>query len=554
MARSSLRPTSGQEVVLKTEFKWKPLNVSVPPTYAGAVDLVVVPVYEDEFMQLSNRIRLPGRIYEKATNRHFTGQAGKVVELANDKKPQIHLLGLGKRPGDSHSSRQHMHVAGLCTKHAIDRQMRSVRILTHASSLERARVMVKNMTIGVNLALPRCTQKTRGEDGYRLDTVELCFYNEQQPVLPFIDAQGSDYMRTQAAFVADATMLARAVRLARHWVDLGPNQKVPALFADMVTAEYERARGDVPIERHPRFSLDIMEEDVLRQRGMNLILAVGGCHHKDHNVLESHRPRLVHFSVLATKQNPSKKPLVFVLKGVTFDSGGLQIKPADGMQNMKIDMAAAAAGLSLMGYLMQVRGLDRDVHIIVPFVENMIGQGAMRPGDVYESMSGATVEIGHTDAEGRLILADGIHFGQEIAGGPDLVSTATLTGAQMVALGNTAALYANDPELEAQFLCAALDAGESFHPMPLDPSTVPPNKSDIADVRNLATGRDGGSITAALFLKEFVRDGTRWLHVDLAGPVWQDGKPRFGFINEGPTGFGVLTMAQFIETHCVAKG
>lgn len=526
-------------------MKWKPLAVHTPRrSDPVTAELIYIPVYEGELAFTESRMTSPD-IFAKARAQGFTGASGSVTERA------ICLLGLGKRPSDSHGTRQHMHVAGLCVKHALDLHVSRIQILAHASSSERAMVMARNMTIGANLAMPRDTQKTQGVTAPRLSTVELCFYgNDGSDVLDKVLRESPEDIDS---IISKATELARAVRLARWWTDLGPNQKVPELFVSMVMAEYERALDDTPVEQCNRFSLNIMEEAELRKRSMNLILAVGGCHHSDHSVPESHRPHLIHFSVLAAKPSLSKKPLILVLKGVTFDSGGLQIKPGDAMQTMKIDMAAASL-LALMEYLMTLRGLDRDLHFIVPLVENMTGQGVMRPGDVFESMSGQTVEIGHTDAEGRLILADALHYAQNLGVGSIIIDMATLTGAQMVALGNTAALYANDDELQVQLLSVALDAGESFHPMPLDPGTVPPNESDVADVRNLATGRDGGSITAAFFLRNFVPVGIRWAHIDVAGPVWIDGKPRFGFQNKGPTGFGVLTMARFIETHCVAKG
>jgi leucyl aminopeptidase len=235
----------------------------------------------------------------------------------------------------------------------------------------------------------------------------------------------------------------------------------------------------------------------------------------------------------------SSDHLGLVGKGVTFDSGGISIKPADGMEKMKYDMCGGAAVLGAMRALAQLRP-SIPVTALVPAVENMVSSRAQRPGDIVTSLSGKTIEVLNTDAEGRLILIDAITYAQRL-GCTHLVDAATLTGAIVVALGSVnIGAFTNDEALLGRVMAAAKDEGEKMWHMPLDDDYKELLKSTFADVANIG-GRWGGAISAAWFLKEWA-DNTPWVHLDIAGTAWlDDAKP---FMAKGPTGVCVRTFAK----------
>jgi leucyl aminopeptidase len=230
---------------------------------------------------------------------------------------------------------------------------------------------------------------------------------------------------------------------------------------------------------------------------------------------------------------------VFIGKGVTFDSGGISLKPAQSMEEMKADKAGACAVLATMQAVAQLQ-VKRNVIGIIPAVENLPSGRAQRPGDVIRSMSGKTIEVINTDAEGRLILADAIHYAKQYQ--PEyIVDIATLTGACVVALGHVrAGLFCNDEELYERLLRAAEISGERFWRLPLDSEYRKEIESQIADIRNVGS-RWGGAVTAAKFLQEFV-DNVPWCHIDMAGvDVYQENQE-----GKGPTGFGVRTFVHMV--------
>ena len=238
----------------------------------------------------------------------------------------------------------------------------------------------------------------------------------------------------------------------------------------------------------------------------------------------------------------AKKRLVFVGKGLTFDTGGICIKPAAGMEEMKGDMGGAANVIALMRAVAAVKP-NVEVHGLVAAAENMPDGNAYRPGDVFGSLDGKTVEIINTDAEGRLVLADALAYGRALQ--PDMMlDNATLTGACVVALGPTVSgFFSNRDDLADHFRAAAKSAGEAMWQLPLVEDLRDGLKSDWADIKHMAD-RWGGSITAALFLREFVGD-VPWVHVDIAGPSMAN-KP-YDVYAKGGTGHGVLTYLALID-------
>jgi leucyl aminopeptidase len=239
----------------------------------------------------------------------------------------------------------------------------------------------------------------------------------------------------------------------------------------------------------------------------------------------------------------SAQPVLgLVGKGITFDTGGISIKPADGMEKMKYDMAGGAAMLGAMRAIAQLKPKVK-VTAIVCATENMPSGKAQKPGDVQIAMSGKSIEIINTDAEGRLVLADGLHYAKQL-GCTHLVDAATLTGAVVVALGYVnAGVFGNNDEMYDRFSTANDKAGEKFWRMPLDEEYKESIRSGIADIVN-SGGRWGGAVTAAMFLKEFAED-TPWLHLDIAGTAWtEDAKP---WIAKGPSGIAVRTLVEFVR-------
>ncbi len=239
---------------------------------------------------------------------------------------------------------------------------------------------------------------------------------------------------------------------------------------------------------------------------------------------------------------PQKPVLGLVGKGITFDTGGISIKPADGMEKMKYDMAGGAAMLGAMRAIALLKPKVK-VTAIVCATENMPSGKAQKPGDVQIAMSGKSIEIINTDAEGRLVLADGLYYARQL-GCTHLVDAATLTGAVVVALGYVnAGIFANDDNMYQRFSAAEEKAGEKFWRMPLDDEYKEVIRSGIADIVN-SGGRWGGAITAAMFLKEFAED-TPWLHLDIAGTAWtEEAKP---WIAKGPSGIAVRSLVEFVK-------
>ncbi|APS00559.1 leucyl aminopeptidase [Pajaroellobacter abortibovis] len=280
--------------------------------------------------------------------------------------------------------------------------------------------------------------------------------------------------------------------------------------------------------------IHVFDFDEIVRRGMKLIQAVGQG--------SVHEPRFVH--MIYKPSGKPKKKVACVGKGVTFDAGGISIKPAVGMHAMKADMSGAGNVVGLMSAVAALQ-LKIEVHGIMVCGENLPDGGAYRPGDIWGSLDGKTVEILNTDAEGRLLLADALAYARSLK--PDLlIDNATLTGACVVALGQTcSAFYASHDQLADQFKESIRISGEQIWRMPLLEDLEEQIKSDVADIKQVGE-RYGGSITAALFLREFIGDVKDWIHVDLAGPAFLD--RGLGGFPKGATGHGILTFLAFLES------
>jgi leucyl aminopeptidase len=333
----------------------------------------------------------------------------------------------------------------------------------------------------------------------------------------------ADVGKEGKAVIKRAEVVARAVNLARDLVNTPPSHLHPIELAAAASTEAGRVG----------LSVEVLDEKALKKGGYGGITGVGQG--------SANPPRLVH---LSHKGKGAKKKVALVGKGITFDSGGISIKPAAGMEDMKSDMGGAAAVIATMAAVAEL-GLRIDVEAWVPMAENMPSGTAIRPSDILVMRSGARIEVNNTDAEGRLILADAIARACEDS--PDyVIDVATLTGAQLISLGaRTAGVMGNGDALRDQVVAAAGTAGESMWPMPLPPDLRKGLDSDVADMVNTGP-REGGMLTAGLFLQEFVTEGVAWAHLDIAGPAFNTGAP-YGYTHTGGTGAAVRTFVQLLE-------
>jgi leucyl aminopeptidase len=250
-------------------------------------------------------------------------------------------------------------------------------------------------------------------------------------------------------------------------------------------------------------------------------------------------PRFIH--LVYEPKRKTKKSIAIVGKGITFDSGGLCLKPSDSMRGMKMDMAGSAVVLGVMKALARLAPAVR-VHGLIAASENMTGAKAYKPDDVIKAYNGKTIEVINTDAEGRIVLSDALSYAVELKA-DEIVDFATLTGACMVGLGSyTAGVMGNNQKLIDKILSASGRAGEKMWQLPMDDELREEIKSEVADIRN-AGSRLGGAITAAMFLEQFVSD-VPWVHIDIAGPAYSEKKSALHKI--GGTGFGVGTVVQYI--------
>ncbi|MFM7146120.1 MAG: leucyl aminopeptidase, partial [Actinomycetales bacterium] len=324
----------------------------------------------------------------------------------------------------------------------------------------------------------------------------------------------------QRRIVADANLIADSVSLARDLVNTPPNALPPATLA---LAAKQAVEG-LPVK------VTIWDERTLARQGCGGILGVGQG--------SANPPRLAR---LDYSPAGAKRHLILVGKGITFDTGGISIKPAPNMDKMKGDMAGAAA---VIAAVQAIAGLKLKVKVtgLIPTAENMPSGSAQRPGDVITMFDGRTVEVLNTDAEGRLILADAL--GIAVREKPALIiDVATLTGAQLIALGTrTAGVMSNDERARTEVCAAAAKAGETMWPMPLPEDLRASLDSATADIANIGD-RNGGMLSAGVFLKEFVPDTQAWVHLDIAGPAFNE-QGAYGYTPKGGTGAAVRTFVQ----------
>ncbi|MGH8737240.1 MAG: leucyl aminopeptidase, partial [Burkholderiales bacterium] len=360
---------------------------------------------------------------------------------------------------------------------------------------------------------------------YRFDQLKT----QNKPPAPALSAvtlaqcEGPVTLQTQAA-VKEAVATADGAALARTLGNLPPNLCTPSYLADEAKK----------LARKYKLGLQVLERREMEKLGMGALLSVTRGSHQP--------PKLIVLRYNGAAK--SSKPVVLVGKGITFDTGGISLKPAAEMDEMKYDMSGAA---SVLGALRALAGMKAPVNVIavVPTCENMPGGGASRPGDVVTTLSGQTVEILNTDAEGRLILCDALTYTERMQ--PDVVvDVATLTGACVIALGHVATgMFANDQKLADELRAAGEDAWDRVWQMPLWEDYQEQLRSNFADMANIG-GRPAGSVTAACFLSRFAKK-LRWAHLDIAGTAWRSGR------DKGSTARPVPLLVRFVLRHAGAK-
>jgi leucyl aminopeptidase len=324
----------------------------------------------------------------------------------------------------------------------------------------------------------------------------------------------------------EARIIGESQNFTRELVNEPGNRMTPTTLA-------ERARKMVEEVGSPTFSIEVLGADEIRMLKMGAFWSVAQ---------GSDEPPALIVLRYSPAGAPERPVLGLVGKGITFDSGGISIKPSDGMEKMKYDMAGGAA---MLGAMRAIALLQPKVKVIgiVCATENMPSGHAQKPGDVQIAMSGKSIEIINTDAEGRLVLADGLAYARQL-GATHLIDAATLTGACVVALGMiNAGVFANDEQMYARFSRALGRAGEKMWRLPLDDEYRELIRSGIADMKNTG-GRWGGAISAAMFLKEFV-DETPWIHLDIAGVAWMEENK--SWIAQGPSGIAVRSLVEFVK-------
>ncbi|HWJ58311.1 MAG TPA: leucyl aminopeptidase [Sphingomicrobium sp.] len=357
--------------------------------------------------------------------------------------------------------------------------------------------------------------------GWRYDRYRTRLKDKQKPTLEEVVIVGAGD-RAQARYDARWDAVYEGVSLTRELVTEPANIIYPESFVERVTASLKGSGVEI----------EVLDRPAMEKLGMGALLGVAQGSIREARLL-----------ILKWNGGGDEKPAAFVGKGVTFDTGGISIKPAQGMEAMKWDMGGAGAVVGAMKAL-ALRKAKANVVGICGLVENMPSGTAQRPGDVVTTMSGQTVEVINTDAEGRLVLADAITYVQRNFQPSAIVDLATLTGAILISLGHEyAGLFANNDELAAKLTAAGKVSGDELWRMPMGEPFDRLIDSPIADMKNVGP-REGGSITAAQFIQRFVENGSKWAHIDMAGRAWSD--KATSTHDKGATGFGVRLLDEYV--------
>jgi leucyl aminopeptidase len=474
----------------------------------GAV--VAVLVHEDRALSLGAKTwdeRAGGAVTRAVASPRFTGGKGQSLSLhapAGVSAPQIVLIGAG--------------VAADLDASSVEAAAAQAFLAVRLSGFETLAVDASGLTADQAAHAGLAARLA----AYRFDKYLTKEKPEKKPSITTVQVVTEDVAAAQAAY-GDLDKIADGVEFTRDLVSEPANVLFPEEFARRC-----QALAKLGLE------VEVLDEPAMAKLGMHMLLGVGQGSRKESRLV------ILRWNGAADK---SAQPIAFVGKGVTFDTGGISIKPAEGMEDMKWDMGGAGAVAGLMCALAG-RKAKANVVGILGLVENMPDGDAQRPGDIVVSMSGQTVEVLNTDAEGRLVLGDALWYCQDRFKPKFMVDLATLTGAIIISLGNDySGLFCNDETLSENLLGASKATGENLWRMPLPPQYDKQIDSPAADMKNIGT-RAGGSITAALFLQRFT-NGVPWAHLDIAGTAWQKDSKNPTAPN-GASGFGVRLLDRMV--------
>ena len=441
--------------------------------------------------------------------------SGRKSAGKNNAVKRVLIVGLGGKEINEETIRS---VAGTVAGKGLHTKSSDIMLVVPELSGLSPRKIAESLTVGLLLGSYQFKKykQANGDDEN----------NDEEKATPFEKVRFStEHAKTVRQGVRDATAIAEAVHAARDMCNEPGNQWTPAHFADY-------ARN---LARTYKLNLKILEKEHMEKISMGGILAV--------NQGSGKPAKLISLHYKCPKKNA--ETLMIVGKGLTFDSGGISLKPGAGMQEMKYDMSGGAVALAVMQAVGELKPKNLNVVAVVPATENLPGPDALKPGDIITHHNGKTVEVINTDAEGRLILADALSFGIQKYKPHTVIDIATLTGAIVVGLGHhRTGLFANDDKLADTILDAGEQCGEPFWRLPLDKEYRKHLKSRVADLKNIG-GRAGGAITAACFLQEFIGKKVKWAHMDIAGTAF--GFTEKSYVPKGASGIGVRTIVEVIR-------
>ena len=442
---------------------------------------------------------------------------GKTLEFtlihapAGLKAARLLLAGAGKR--EAFSGATIRKVAGAALRYLKARSVKNFAFLVREDGVtaETAQALAEGF-VTANFETDK--YKTEKKNGKEIDSVSVLGYGHAEK------AAGEKGLTA-------GKIIAEAQNFTRDLVNEPSNKLTPRILAEKAEAMAKEAG----------LAVEILDEKKIADLKMGALLSVA------QGSVEP--PRMIVVTYTPPNVKPDAPVIGLVGKAVTFDTGGISIKPADGMEKMKYDMAG---GATMLGAIRALAALKPSVKVIcvVPSTENMPGGKAQKPGDIQTAMSGKTIEVLNTDAEGRLILADAITYAKQL-GVTHIVDAATLTGAIVVALANiNVGVFGSNQEFTDKLLASAKAAGEKMWQLPMDDEYREFIKGSFADIQNIGSGKGGGSITGAWFIREFAGD-TPWIHLDIAGTAWNDdAKP---WLAKGPTGVALRTLVHLVQTY-----
>jgi leucyl aminopeptidase len=482
-----------------------------------AAACLVVPVCEDK--DIHDDPLITDLIQQTKEVREFKGKTGDQVLLYNPdsyKAERVMFVGLGKFDKiDSESLRV---FAGTAVKQCIKKD--ALEIVLCAPSSGKLKKDPESM---LGALLEGGCLGNHVFDKYKKEKKE----KPLKKISVFTDAGTAKSFRLLSKKVET---ICKGTVLAWDWVNRPPIDKRPDQFV----------RSMVKAAEKEDLAFTVLDEKAIKKNGMGAIIAVGAG--------SQSKPRLLVLDYNPYKNKKSvkkKKTIALVGKGVTFDSGGINLKPSGSLDEMKMDMSGAASVAATLITTARLKNKCRVIGII-PVVENMPSGDATRPGDIIKTYNGKTVEIGNTDAEGRLILADAMAYAIKMFNPDVMIDMATLTGACVVALGEKiAGVFSTDKQLTDTIIDSGNKTFERCWPMPMPEDYKTLLKSEFADINNMSSIRWGGAITAALFLSEFVKD-TSWAHIDIAGPAYT--KKDGSYCRAGGTGFGVRLLCDLLTS------